>query len=261
MAESDARSSIRVRRCAWARWSCGGWQRTDESLVRANLKVVPGQPLDPEALFESQRELLLLGLFRTVSVRLISPDTPEPVKDVVVEARERPRLSGSIGVGYSLEDGPRIIGDLVYPNVFGEGINFTFHGKLNYVGWSALPLQDYVNGSELQGLNGLDFIVNAGLSQPRIWQFLPAKVGARLTFTAERVHRPTYFFGRVAGALRRGLDHHQVAPAHRQLPASRTCWSGPRPTSRSSSPPTGRPMPSASASPPATSSSRPWARA
>lgn len=181
-----------------------GLARTDASLVRANLKLVPGQPLDPEALFQSQRELLLLGIFRTVSVRLISPDTPEPVKDVVVEARERPRLSGSVGVGYSLEDGPRIIGDLEYPNLLGQGINFTFRGKLNYVGWSALPLQDYVNGSELQGLNGLDFNLNAGLSQPRIWQFLPAQVGARLTFTAERVHRPTYFYGRVAGLF--GVD-------------------------------------------------------
>ena len=181
-----------------------GLQRTDEALVRANLKMAPGAPLDPEALFESQRELLLLGLFRTASVRLISPDTPEPVKDVVVELRERPRLSGSIGVGYSLEDGPRIIGDLAYPNVFGQGINFTLRGKLNYVGASALPLQDYVDGSNLQGLNGLDFNINAGLSQPRIYQFLPARVGARLNVTAERVHRPTYFFGRVAALL--GVD-------------------------------------------------------
>lgn len=181
-----------------------GLQRTDEALVRANLKMRPGAPLDPEALFESQRELLLLGLFRTASVRLISPDTPEPVKDVVVELRELPRLSGSIGFGYSLEDGPRIIGDLVYPNVFGQGINFNLRGKLNYVGASALPLQDYVDGSNLQGLNGLDFNINAGLSQPRIYQFLPARVGARLTVTAERVHRPTYFFGRVAALL--GVD-------------------------------------------------------
>jgi len=181
-----------------------GLQRTDEALVRANLKTRPGEPLDPEALFESQRELLLLGLFRTASVRLISPDTPEPVKDVVVELRERPRLSGSIGVGYSLEDGPRIIGDLVYPNVFGQGINFTLRGKLNYVGASALPLQSYVNGSNLQGLNGLDFNINAGLSQPRIYQFLPARVGARLNVTAERVHRPTYFYSRVAGLF--GVD-------------------------------------------------------
>ncbi len=77
-------------------------------------------------------------------------------------------------------------------------------GKLNYVGVSALPLQDYVDGSDLQGLNGLDFNFNAGLSQPRIWQFLPARVGARLNVTAERVHRPTYFYGRVAGLL--GVD-------------------------------------------------------
>src|SRR5262249_57577980 len=67
-----------------------GIQRTDEALVRANLKIAPGSPLDPEALFESQRELLLLGLFRTASVRLISPDTPEPVQDVVVGLRELP---------------------------------------------------------------------------------------------------------------------------------------------------------------------------
>lgn len=181
-----------------------GLQRTDEGLVRANLKVAPGAPLDPEALFESQRELLLLGLFRTASVRLISPDTPEPVKDVVIELRERPRLSGSIGAGYSLEDGPRLIGDLAYPNVFGQGINFTLRGKLNYVGLSALPLQSYVDGSNLQGLNGLDFNLNAGLTQPRIYQFLPARVGARLNVTAERVHRPTYFFGRIAALL--GVD-------------------------------------------------------
>ena len=195
----DAGTAVRVGQVV-----VRGLQRTDEALVRANLKIAPGKPLDPEALFESQRELLLLGLFRTASVRLISPDTPEPVKDVVVELRERPRLSGSIGVGYSLEDGPRVIGDLVYPNVFGEGINFTLRGKLNYVGASALPLQSYVDGANLQGLNGLDFNINAGLSEPRIYQFLPARVGARLNVTAERVHRPTYFYGRVAGLF--GVD-------------------------------------------------------
>jgi outer membrane protein insertion porin family len=181
-----------------------GLQRTDEGLVRANLHLAPGAPLDPEALFDSQRELLLLGLFRTASVRLISPDTPEPVKDVVVELRERPRLSGSVGLGYSLEDGPRLTGDLSYPNVFGQGINFGLRGKINYVGASLQPTQDYVDASDLQGLNGLDFSINASLTQPRIYQFLPARVGARLNVTAERVHRPTYFFSRVSALF--GVD-------------------------------------------------------
>ena len=52
-----------------------------------------------------------------------------------------------------------------------------------------------------------------------------------MNFTAERVHRPTYFYGRVAGLLRGGLGHHPVAPAHRATTSSRTCWSGRRPTS------------------------------
>ena len=106
-----------------------GLQRTNEALVRANLHLVSGQPLDPETLFDSQRELLLLGIFRTATVRLISPDTPEPVKDVVVELRERPRLSGSIGVGYSLEDGPRVIGDLELPQPLRGGHQLHPAGK------------------------------------------------------------------------------------------------------------------------------------
>jgi len=186
-----------------------GLQRTSERLVRDNLAVKPGQPLDPEALYESQRNLLALGIFRQVSVTLFAPDTEEPVKDVLIEARERPLLSGSGGVGYSTVDGPRVVGDLVYPNIFGEAINFTARGKVNYVGLSLLPLQDFVPGSELQGLSGIDFNFNATLSQSRIPWLLPEEIGGRITFVAERVHRPSYFFGRLAGIV--GIDW-QIAP-------------------------------------------------
>jgi outer membrane protein insertion porin family len=181
-----------------------GLQRTSERLVRENLAVKPGQPLDPEKLYDSQRNLLALGIFRQVSVTLFAPDTEEPVKDVLVEARERPLLSGSGGVGYSTVDGPRLVGDLVYPNIFGEAINFTARGKVNYVGLSLLPLQDFVPGSELQGLAGIDFNFNATLSQSRIPWLLPQEIAGRITFVAERVHRPSYFFGRVAGIV--GID-------------------------------------------------------
>jgi outer membrane protein insertion porin family len=176
-----------------------GLQRTDERLVRENLTVRPGLPLDPEQLYDSQRNLLALGIFRQVSVTLFAPDSEEPVKDVLVEARERPLLSGSGGFGYSTVDGPRVDGDLVYPNLFGEAINFTARGKVNYVGLSFLPLQDFTPANELQGLNGIDFNFNVTLSQARIPWLLPQHISARITFVAERVHRPSYFFGRVAG--------------------------------------------------------------
>jgi len=181
-----------------------GLQRTSQRLVRDNLVVKPGHLLDPEELYQSQRNLLALGIFRQVSVTLFAPDNEEPVKDVLVEARERPLLSGSGGVGYSTVDGPRLVGDVVYPNLFGEAINITARGKVNYVGLSLLPLQDFIPGSELQGLSGIDFNFNVTISQARIPWLLPQDIGARITFVAERVHRPSYFFGRVAGIA--GMD-------------------------------------------------------
>ena len=98
-----------------------GLQRTDENLVRRNLVVRPGRPLDPEEVYASQANLLALGIFRQVSVTMINPDAEEPVKDVLVEARERALLSGSGGVGYSTVDGPRVVGDLVFPEHFRAG--------------------------------------------------------------------------------------------------------------------------------------------
>ncbi len=176
-----------------------GLQRTDEKLVRENLVVRPGRPLDPEDVYASQANLLSLGIFRQVSVTLLNPDAEESVKDVLIEARERPLLSGSGGFGYSTYDGPRVVGDLVFPNIFGEAINFTARGKVNYVGLSLLPLQQFTPASQLQGLNGIDFNFNATFSQARIPWLLPQDINARLTFVAERVHRPSYFFSRVAG--------------------------------------------------------------
>jgi outer membrane protein insertion porin family len=175
-----------------------GLQRTDEKLVRRNLVVRSGQPLDPEEVYASQANLLALGIFRQVSVTLLNPDAEEPVKDVLVEARERALLSGSGGLGYSTVDGPRIVGDLVFPNLFGEAINFTARGKINYVGLSLLPLQDFAPAGELQGLNGIDFNFNGTLSQARVPWLLPQNISARLTVVAERVHQPSYFFSRVA---------------------------------------------------------------
>jgi outer membrane protein insertion porin family len=175
-----------------------GLQRTDERLVRHNLVVRPGRPLDPEEVYASQANLLALGIFRQVSVTLLNPDAEEPVKDVLVEARERPLLSGSGGFGYSTVDGPRVVGDLVFPNLFGQAINFTARAKVNYVGLSLLPLRDFTPAAELQGLNGIDFNFNATFSQARVPWLLPQEIGLRLTFVAERVHQPSYFFSRVA---------------------------------------------------------------
>lgn len=179
-----------------------GLKRSDEKMVRANLVVREGEVLDPEALFESQRNLVLLGIFRTVAVRLIEPDQIEETKDVVVDVRERARLSGELSGGYSLVDGPRVVGDLVYPNLGGTGTSVIGRLKLNYIGASALVISDQqLNADELSGLDGLDGRLNVAVAQPRVYALLPTRIGLRGDFIAERVHRPSFSFARVAGVL------------------------------------------------------------
>nr|WP_228530901.1 MULTISPECIES: POTRA domain-containing protein [Myxococcaceae] len=179
-----------------------GLGRTEESTVRANLKVRAGDVLDPEALFETQRALVLLGIFRQVTVRLLAPETVEPTKDVVVEVRERPRIDGEVAGGYFLVDGPRVQLDTAFPNVNGSGLNLNARGKLNYVGWNAQVLSGEFDCprecEELTGLPGLGGQGTLSVAQPRLYALLPLEVGARLDVIGERVHRASYVSTRAA---------------------------------------------------------------
>lgn len=181
-----------------------GTSRTEEALVRANVSFKEGQILDPEALFETQRNLVLLGIFRQVGVRLLQPEQPEAVKDVVVELKERPRFESEFRGGYFLVEGPRLQTDAVFPNLFGEGINFAARGRINYVGLSAQALapqttSKLVEPESLSGLQGIGGRGNLSLFWPRIYALSPFEIGARIDGVFERVHRPYYRFTRFAG--------------------------------------------------------------
>jgi outer membrane protein insertion porin family len=175
-----------------------GLRRTDPELVRKNLSLRSGDVLDPERLYESQKDLVTLAVFRTVGVHLIEPEVAEPTKDVVVEVKERPLLSGEIGGGYSLADGPRILTDVIYPNLFGRGVSLSGHAKLNYVGLSAQAVSTYQDSTDLQGINGIDGRATVSIQEQRIYGLLPLQVGAHLDLIGERVHRPSYRYSRVA---------------------------------------------------------------
>jgi len=170
-----------------------GLNRTDEHVVRANLQIHSGSILDPEDLFESQRNLAALGIFRNVGVKLIEPDVMEPSKDVVVELKERPLLNGNLLLGYSLVEGPSIGVDALYPNLFGGGVNLSGRFRLNYY-----PGGISVDPSTVPGINGFGGRANIALHQPRWYSLLPARVGWRLDLVGEHVFRPSYRFTRYA---------------------------------------------------------------
>ncbi len=177
-----------------------GLNRTQPQVVRANLQLQSGAVLDPNDLFESQRNLVVLGIFRQVEVHLIAPETMEPVKDVVVEVKEMPRLDGNVLGGYSLVDGPQVGGDVLYPNLGGLGINVFGHAKVNYVGLSGPGLSPGAP-PDLHGITGLGGRGTIEIQDPRIYSLLPVKLGARLTLVGERVFRPSYRFTRFASVL------------------------------------------------------------
>jgi outer membrane protein assembly factor BamA len=175
-----------------------GANRTNENMVRSNLQVRTGKVLDPEDLFDSQRNLVLLGVFRQVAVKLIEPDAPEPTKDVVVEVKERPILDGNFLLGYSLVDGPQVGVDAVYPNLGGYGVNLSTRVSVNYVAASQPAIEGLIAQRDLQGINGFGGRGNIALQQPRLYSLLPLHVGVRLDLVGERVFRPSYRFTRYA---------------------------------------------------------------
>jgi outer membrane protein insertion porin family len=199
-----------------------GLSRTAEWVVRRQLLVEEGKVLNPDDLQDSQRNMIALGIFRTAEVRLISPETAEPVKDVLVDCVEGPLAQGEFAMGYFFADGPRFVLDGQVPNLGGKAVSLGGHAQVNYFGVSAPALSGRVdvhdvNGFELFGWRGNLSVQNRGLLSVGLAELARlvhldsaahalqgADIGTRIDLLTERVFRQSYRFTRVA--LVPGLD-------------------------------------------------------
>ncbi|MEW5739757.1 MAG: POTRA domain-containing protein [Myxococcota bacterium] len=172
-----------------------GNQRTYDDVVLRQATMVEGQPLDAEALAKTQANLMGLGIFRSVEVEMLAPERPEPLKTVLLKARERGRVSGEFGVGYFLADGPRIVVDLSAPNLGGRAINLNFHGQVNFFAASAPALSGQVDVSDLAAYEQIGGRANLSVSSRSV---LPKGFGVRLDGIFERVFRQQFRFTRFA---------------------------------------------------------------
>ncbi len=173
-----------------------GQVRTDESLITRQATMKEGAPLDAEALFTTQNNLLGLGIFRNVQVEMLSPERPEPLKTVLLKVKERNRVDYGIAPGYFFAEGLRVVVDATVPNVGGRAINLSGHGQLNLFSTSFPALTRQVD------LTGLDFLRTFGgrvnLSADAR-SLLPARLGLRFDLVGERVFRPQFRFSRILG--------------------------------------------------------------
>jgi outer membrane protein assembly factor BamA len=78
---------------------------TDQGVILRELQLQPGRPLGAEALFESQRRLSALGLFRRVRITELTHGSTSR-HDVLVTVEEAPATT--IGYGGGLEVAPRL---------------------------------------------------------------------------------------------------------------------------------------------------------
>jgi len=209
-----------------------GVVKSDRQVVLANVPLKAGDILNPERLLDSQRALTNLGAYRQVAVTLEQKELAEPQKDVTVVLTERPTTEGEVGVGLSAVDGPRILLDGSYPNIFGQALNLEGRGKIHWIGAGQAfagafglnnsDVRDFSQPSAWYGVGGK---VTLSLRAPRVLQLLPASIGAHVDLVGEHEFRPSFQFATLAGIA--GLDwqatHFLIASIQYNLESDRVC--------------------------------------
>ena len=82
-----------------------GLRHTRPGVAHRELQVQPGAPLSQQEMFETQRRLYDLGLFKQVDTAIQNPEGTEPSKNVLVTAREAERYTFDYGVGFEFQTG------------------------------------------------------------------------------------------------------------------------------------------------------------
>jgi outer membrane protein insertion porin family len=164
-----------------------GHQNTPASLVRSQLTFRPGDRWDLDRVQASQRRILSLGIYRAASIRLLDPEEPAPVMDVVITVSERRPKAIEMGVGVSTEDGPRVFAEYA-------DLAFVWNSELHTRAKANYPI--FPAGLELRRVltPGMEWEAQAGLRFPTL-------LAARTDVVGERANRPTYGLTRVAWSV------------------------------------------------------------
>ncbi|MBI1813380.1 MAG: outer membrane protein assembly factor BamA [Deltaproteobacteria bacterium] len=105
---------------------------TKSRVVLRELSFHSGDPLDPEALAQSERRLYRLGLFRSVSVRPSADPAQDGARDVDVRVAEKAPGSIQFGGGYNTRDGFRAFGEISQNNLQGLGRRISLRGEVSF---------------------------------------------------------------------------------------------------------------------------------
>ncbi|MEW6682773.1 MAG: outer membrane protein assembly factor BamA [Nitrospirota bacterium] len=98
-----------------------GNERTRDHVILRELTIKPGDPYNPQQIFENQRRVSQLGFLREVRLAPTDPERQEAIKDLRLSVRERDAGMVDLGVGYSNYEGMRGFAEITYRNLMGLG--------------------------------------------------------------------------------------------------------------------------------------------
>lgn len=106
-----------------------GNTRTRDNVIRRELRVVEGGVFDSSAIRKSNQALQRLSYFEEINI------TPEPTSDptrmnIVINVKEKPTGTFSIGVGYSSVDNIILMGSISENNFLGRGDTLSLRGDM-----------------------------------------------------------------------------------------------------------------------------------
>jgi len=107
-----------------------GNARTRDRVIRREMQVKEGGLLDASAIRKSSEMLQRLGYFEEVNVTP-EPTVQEDIMDVVVEVKEKPTGTFSIGAGYSSVDSLMFMGEISENNFLGKGQRLSLQANMS----------------------------------------------------------------------------------------------------------------------------------
>jgi len=140
-----------------------GNSSTSRRLIIERLKIEQGDLVTPEALAESERRLMELGIFDGATVQMVAPETAADEKNIIVQVTEGKPQYLELRGGIATVEGPRAGFEYGYRNLGGWAINARLRARANYrvlfIGNEAFERRYY----EMSVLNRLERLLLLGV--------------------------------------------------------------------------------------------------
>src|SRR5690606_12345971 len=141
-----------------------GNDRTNEHVIRRELRTLPGQKFSRSDIIRSQRQITALGYFNPENLGIQTPvDQENGTVDIVYEVEEKPSDQLELSAGWGGFGRSRVIGTL--------GVtfnNFSLRNIMNKEAWNPLPQGDGQRFSIRAQTNG-DFFQSYNFSFTEPW--------------------------------------------------------------------------------------------